>query len=359
MPFVRTVTGDVDPSAIGITSMHEHILIDARTNYEDPTNVPTIGPLDPAAPVSIELLAALRRDPRVLKDNLVLDDEELAVKELMEFKSGGGDCVVDVTNVGLHPQPAGLRRIATRTGLHIVAGCGFYVERSHPAYVETESIDELASRIALSIHRGINETDVQAGIIGEIGTSTLTPQEHKVLRACAMAHMMTGAAISIHSSSFCRVGEKIVKLLTTEGVPPNRIIMGHMDENMIDISAPPNLAYLDYHRRVLDLGAWVQYDTFGSEWYWDGVGDREPSDSERSAGLAALVADGYGDQLLVAQDVFVKTCLKRYGGAGYGHLVTAVPDMLGKAGIPDDAITRILIDNPRRALAIPDRFAMA
>jgi phosphotriesterase-related protein len=356
MPIVRTVTGDVDTPEIGRTSMHDHLLYDFdQAWFVDPQTVPTIRSVDPNSKVGLGLLGAIYRNPNILHDNLCLDDEDLAAEELEYFREEGGDCIVEVTNVGIHPNPEGLLRVAERTGLHIVAGSGFYIEASHPGYVATESEEQLAARIINDLTVGVDGTEVKAGIIGEIGTSTVTPQEAKVLRACAQAQLATGAAISLHTEYECREGEQIVKLLGDQGVQPERVIVGHMDENLVAFTPAPTLAYLDYHRQVLDLGAWVQYDTFGSEWYMDdaeNTGLCEPRDTERVAGLATLISEGYTDQLLVGEDIWTKHALKRYGGWGYDHILRVVPSMLRRVGVSDDAIEQILIHNPRRALAM-------
>jgi phosphotriesterase-related protein len=124
-----------------------------------------------------------------------------------------------------------------------------------------------------------------------------------------------------------------------------------MDESLIDSSTfEPNLGFLDYHRRCLELGVYVQYDTFGTEWYWDNWNIREPRDSERVAALATLIKEGWEDHLLIAEDVFVKQCLRHYGGWGYDFLVRVVPVMLRQAGVSDEAIDKLLIHNPRRVL---------
>jgi phosphotriesterase-related protein len=351
MPMIRTVSGDVDATDIGITTMHEHILSDLTVWYQDPKTTPTIDSIDPESRVRMELLGSLYRNPTVLRDNLLLNDEDLMVHELGYFRAKGGDCIVDCTNVGMNPNPLGLRRVANRARVHVIAGCGFYLERSHPEYVATESVEALADRMVSAITEGIGGTDVKAGIIGEIATSTITPQETKVLKASAQASLATGAAISIHTELGCREGEKIVNLLTTEGVHPERIILGHMDENLVDLTPVPSLAHLDYHRRVLDLGAWVQYDTFGSENYYDSVWYPEPRDTERAAGLALLIADGYIDQLLVGQDIWLKSNLRRFGGWGFDHIIRVVPELLRKYGMTNNQVDALLIHNPRRALA--------
>jgi phosphotriesterase-related protein len=179
---------------------------------------------------------------------------------------------------------------------------------------------------------------------------TVTEAEEKVLRASARAHLQTGAVISLHTHVDCRFGEQIIGILTEEGVQPHRIIVGHMDENLVAFG--PGLAHIDYHRRLADLGVWLQYDTFGAEWYWDSISVREPMDAERAAAVATLAAEGHLSQLLLGQDVWLKQGLKSYGGLGYDHLLTAVPVMLRQSGLSDADIETMLVENPRRALAL-------
>jgi predicted metal-dependent phosphotriesterase family hydrolase len=92
-----------------------------------------------------------------------------------------------------------------------------------------------------------------------------------------------------------------------------------MDENLV--SFQPGLAHLDYHRRVADMGVYIQYDTFGAEWYYDQ--NREPMDAERSS-----------------------------AGLGYDYLFTGVKALLTQAGVTDTQFQQILVHNPRGALAL-------
>ena len=43
------------------------------------------------------------------------------------MKHQGGDAIVELTCGGLSPDPDGLRRIADGTGVHLIMGCGYYV----------------------------------------------------------------------------------------------------------------------------------------------------------------------------------------------------------------------------------------
>lgn len=156
------------------------------------------------------------------------------------------------------------------------------------------------------------------------------------------------AAISLHTHVGCPTGEQTVQLLFDEGVAANRIIVGHMDENLV--SFEPGLAHLDYHRRVADLGVFIQYDTFGAEWYYNQ--NREPMDAERASAVATQITEGHLDQILLGQDVWLKNCYKHYGGLGYDHLFTGVRALLTQAGVTEAQFWQILIDNPRRALPL-------
>src|SRR5262249_52337318 len=138
------------------------------------------------------------------------------------------------------------------------------------------------------ITEGIGDSGFRAGIIGEIGTMAVTATEERILRASARAQLATGAAISLHTHPNFRHGERIVGILTGEGVPVDRIIVGHMDENLVGFG--PGLAHMDYHRRLADLGVWLQYDTFGAECYYDSTGLREPLDAERASAVAIIAA---------------------------------------------------------------------
>jgi phosphotriesterase-related protein len=349
--IVRTVRGDIDPAGLGLTSMHEHILATFEVWFEEVASSPSVpGPVDSEANVDMPLLGMLRRNPFLLRDNLRLDDAELAIAEVQAFKDAGGGCLVDVSSVGIRTDLAGIVRVAEQTGLHIVQGTGFYLEGALPTSVAGLSVDELAAAMISEVSDGIGDSGIRAGIIGEIGTMSVTPIEERILRASARAQLATGAAISLHTHPGFRHGEQIVGILTAEGVPADRIIVGHMDENLVGLG--PGLAHMDYHRRLADLGVWLQYDTFGAECYYDSTGLREPLDAERASAVAIIAARGHLGQLLLGMDVWLKQSLKHYGGLGYDHLLTAVPVMLRRAGLSDADIRTMLVDNPRKVLPL-------
>jgi len=172
----------------------------------------------------------------------------------------------------------------------------------------------------------------------------MTPNEEKALRAAGMAAVETGAAVMVHLEMGGEQAFPAFDVLTDEGVAANRIVMNHMDEARDT---------LDYCQRVAELGCGVQFDTFGSEWYFDDLGTWEPRDTERVEVLAALCRDGLTGQLTVSHDVFWKQHLRAYGGTGFDHILRSIVPMLQDAGVGDDDLDAILVQNPKRLLVLP------
>ena len=92
--------------------------------------------------------------------------------------------MVDATSLGLGRDPVGLTRISRATGVHVIMGSSFYVGVTHPADMDERSEESLTEQIAGDVLRGVGNTGIKAGIMGEVGcTWPLRPTERKVLRA--------------------------------------------------------------------------------------------------------------------------------------------------------------------------------
>ena len=195
---VETVLGPVAPGDLGITLPHEHLLCDLGPRFVAPDD--RRGPGDRRrAGQPRENLAWVRRNYLSSRDNIVLDDEAVAIEEAALFKAAGGGTIVDVGSIGIRPDPHALRRISQATGLHVIAATGYYTEDFHPADMAATSDDALTERIVRDLVDGIDETGIRAGIIGEVGCSwPLHPDERRSLAAAGRAQDQTGAAITIH-----------------------------------------------------------------------------------------------------------------------------------------------------------------
>jgi predicted metal-dependent phosphotriesterase family hydrolase len=98
-----------------------------------------------------------------------------------------------------------------------------------------------------------------------------------------------------------------------------------------------------------ELGPTTMHEhIFGDFTVWQ----EDPMDAERASAVATLVNEGHLDQILLGQDVWLKNCYKHYGGLGYDHLFTGVKALLTQAGVTHAQFQQLLVDNPRRALAL-------
>ena len=342
---VMTVLGPIQPETLGLTLVHEHLLIDLRNQYSAPD--------DPGQrrlgeqPLTSANVGAVRRNPYAIRDNLLLDDVEVASREIDEFRKLGGSTVVDCTSLGIGRSAESLRDIARRTGLNIIAGCGYYTQDTHPRDMPGRSAEELAEAMVRDLTAGIDGTDIRAGVIGEIGTSrAILPDEQKNLRAAALAHGKTGAAVYVHTYPWGRTGLESAAILTRGGVPPERIVICHID---VEIR-------LDYIRELLAAGVFVEFDDFGKEFVLDSAGGEGfaggafARDTERVAAIRQLVRQGYQRQILVANDICLKCMLRSYGGQGYGHVLEHMLPMMVREGIDAGAARLLMTDNPARLL---------
>ena len=75
-----------------------------------------------------------------------------------------------------------------------------------------------------------------------------------------------------------------------------------------------------------------------------------PSDAQRVDFIEMLIADGYGDRIVIAHDICTKDRTIKHGGHGLGHILENLVPRIRKRGWPDEHIDAILIDNPARAL---------
>jgi phosphotriesterase-related protein len=246
---------------------------------------------------------------------------------------------------GVNPAPDALRRISNDLDLHVIVGCGWYVHSLHPAWIEDADVEAIEERLLDVVRNGIDGTDVKPGIIGEIGTSEeLEPCEERVLRASARVAQQTGLPINIHCHPpRYEVVARILDVLEEEGHDLGRTSLSHLDE----------IEDLDYHKRVLDRGVIVGFDSFGHEGGYFTPTWRSRSDLEKMSTAVALIEAGYEDQIVLSQDMHRKHFLHRFGGYGYDHVLRRiVPRMQSALGVSDTVIRKMLVDTPQRLLAI-------
>ena len=339
---IMTVNGVIGKADLGVTTPHEHALIDISNQYPGERSPNNPGWTEKVGRKHYELLM---KDPYALCDNLRLDDKDTAVAEVKRFADAGGKTFVDVTTPCIGRDVKFLKRLADETGLNVVAACGFYTADAHQKRVAAMSADMIADEFTRELDEGIDGTGIRAGIIGEIGTSqTLFDEEIKVLRAAAVAHGRTGAPVMVHLNPWAKHALKVIDILEAGGVAPERICLCHLDV-LLDLADM---------RAVLKRGAYVEFDNFGKEFTSGSAYGRFPSDAERLEILYRLVDDGFLPRLLASCDVCLKNLLTIHGGPGYAHVVGKMAGLIREARSDADALLKaLLVDNPANYLDNP------
>lgn len=303
-PHVMTATGPIDPSALGVTLHHEHVLCNPR--------------------------AVAGEDP-----DTVLDDPHASLAELEDFYAAGGRALLDASTADYGRDIKGMAWIAERAPVHLILVTGYHKALHTSPYVEGKRVDDVAALSVRELTEGIEGTGIKAGAV-KAGTSldTILDVEETALRAAARAHRATEAPITTHTEQGTMALEQIA-ILREEGVDPSRVIVGHLDRRLDE-------AYL---RKVLETGAFASFDQISKAAYG--------SDEPKAAMLKRLVDAGHADQLLVSQDLARKSLLRAYGGGpGWVYILERFALLLMEAGLDAMTVRKILVDNPARALTI-------
>jgi phosphotriesterase-related protein len=334
---IQTVLGLIAPELLGPTLMHEHVLCDLTS--------PELAALRlPPGEIRLDNLYEIRHQWCRHAGHHVLEDRDLAARELAPFSALGGSAVVELTCEGMAPDPAGLAVVARATGLHIIAGSGPYVEPYLGPDERNRSVDATAAAMVRAVHEGLGNSDIRAGILGEIGLSTpCTAVERRSLVAAAQAQQATGAAINVHPPRTLDGTLDAIATLRDAGADLERIIVSHVDRTLFSV---------DDMARVADTGAVLEFDFFGIESSYYPFADVDlPNDGQRVRHIVDLMRRGYGRQIVVAHDICTRTRLRRFGGHGYGHLLEDAVPLMRRRGLSDEDVEQILVTTPRRLLA--------
>ncbi|MEF9889996.1 phosphotriesterase-related protein [Citrobacter sp.] len=258
-----------------------------------------------------------------------LDRYDLICQEMNDLQALGVRNIIEMTNRYMGRNPQFMLSLMRDTGINVVACTGYYQDAFFPEHVRSRSVEQLAQEMVDEIVIGIDGTELKAGIIAEIGSSegVITPLEEKVFIAAARAHIETGRPISTHTS-FSTMGLEQLTLLQAHGVDLSRVTVGHCDlkDN------------LDNILRMIDLGAYVQFDTIGKNNYYP--------DEKRIAMLHALRDRGLLHRVMLSMDITRRSHLKANGGNGYDYLLTTFVPQLRQSGFSQADVDTMLRDNP-------------
>jgi phosphotriesterase-related protein len=313
MKSINTVTGTITAEQLGTTLMHEHLLI-GWAGWE----------LDCAAP-KFDRKTAFRN----------------AVDRLKELKDLGLQSFVDPCPMDIGRDVNFMAEVSQASGVPIICATGLYKEDlGNTAYFKQRSVDEIAEVYASEITRGIGNTGIKAGIIKcATGKGQITEYEQKCLRAAARAHLRTGAPITTHTEDGT-MGREQLDIFASEGVDLRRVIIGHSCGS----------ADLRYHTDMLDRGCFIGFDRFGLDFLHP--------DKLRLAALIGLLGVGYENQIVLSHDSvwcwlgrgldLPAETAKLVENWKPSHVFRNIVPALKRAGVGDEKIRAMLVENPRR-----------
>ncbi len=319
---IRTVLKDLSPADLsgGATLFHEHLSLapDFMPKWISlaRANRPATATPSPSAPSP---------QPYFMRD------AELMSGEMSAAAKEGVACIVDGGHPDMGRDLEFLKEISRRSGLPIVAGCGYYAQPFYPPEIATWNEDQIAREL-------IRQANTQpVGALGEIGTwDVMTGDERKVFRAVAKTHLETNLAIFTHTN-FGKGALEQLDLLESMGVNPGRVAIGHMG----GLNDPK----VEVQKSICRRGAFVGFDRQGG-----------PGDAVQVKMIVDLLEVGFADRLLLSSDFSAGgSQLKRNGGPGYAKTLTVFAPKLREAGVDEKTLHGILVDNPRRLLAFVPR----
>ncbi len=318
MATVETVRGPVDVDQLGTTLMHEHVFVmqpDPLANY-----------------------GAVWGPSYWDEDARVAD----AVAKLQRVRDSGITTFVDATAPGLGRDIARIQRVNAAVDLHMIVASGLYAFLEIPNFFRYRSDDVITEIFVREIREGINDTGVKAAFLKcAVEEYGLVGDVPRMLAAIAAAAVETGAPVMVHTNAAFKTGLLALDALTGAGVDPSRIVIAHAGDSND----------LDYLRELAQSGAWLGMDRFGIDHF-------NPT-ADRVRTLAAMVAEGYVDQLHISHDAgtfhdfMVENPFFTDEHPDYLFVSETVLPLLAEAGVGEDAVRRMMVDNPRRFFGQP------
>ncbi len=345
---VQTVLGLVSPESLGVTLSHEHLLIDLASSYGASGE-----PVEATErnfyyqPVSVENRGWIAYHITSNRDNVMLNDENMIIREAMRFKRAGGDTIIDHTTRHMGRDPRGLARISRATGLNVVMGSGYYLKTAQPADMGSKAEEEICEEIVRDVMVGAGDSGIRAGVIGEIGCSwPMTDNERKGLRAAARAQHLTGAPMSVHPGRNAKADAgsclEIVDIISKAGADLGHTVILHIDRTVVEP---------DERLKLAKTGCYLGYDLFGWEGYHISPAVPLPTDHQRVSEIMHLGEKGYLERILISQDIAWKHRLRCFGGHGYEHMLCNVVPIMRARGVTGEQIDTLLVGNPKRFFA--------
>jgi predicted metal-dependent phosphotriesterase family hydrolase len=305
---VNTVQGAIPYERLGITDAHNHMWIE-----------PVPG-ADPSGPI--------------------LNQFNLVLKELIEYREKGGETLLDCQPEGCGRDGNQLLVLSMASKVNIIACTGFHRKKYYPQnyWLWKAGAQKICDFLCSELEQGLFETletpsPVRAGFIKIALESIWADCPHAALEGAAFAALKSKALMEIHTEKGA-LAEKACIYLTDLGLLPNQLVLCHMDKR-------PNAGL---HKELARLGVLLEYDTFYRPKY-------DPSANVWPL-IEQMVSAGFSDRIALATDMAEAELYHHIGGgAGLASLPGEIQDQLKKKGFPETARKQMLGNNIARRLA--------
>ncbi|MBI3374367.1 MAG: hypothetical protein HY017_21795 [Betaproteobacteria bacterium] len=314
--MTQTVNGALASAQLGVVAVREYV-IRARPGWE--------------------------HDPWLELDRPAAFDA--IVSALRAFKTLGGGTIVEAGGTLCGRDPEMLEKLASASGVNIIASTGLAGEEATPAHFQHSRIeaadladlmaDELTTGMAA---RGMRRSSVRAGaVVTANGPDGIPDIGERALRAAALAARRAGVPVFTSGSAQAR---RQLELLTLEGLPMECIVIGHCDDR--------KAADLRRDMEIVGMGACVAYDHVGWE---DGSAPHALSDERRAELVKGMVDAGFANRVVLACSAIGCALGMAASKHATSHLLGSFVPRLSKAGIGESALHTMLVENPRRLFA--------
>ncbi len=303
-----SVKGTISYEELGVTDAHNHVWISPVPGAE------------PDAPV--------------------LDQYDLILQELREYRRAGGHALLDCQPPGCGRNGNRLLQLSQESGVTLIACTGFHRRKYYsPSYwLWSAAPEKIAEFLLAELHEGLVETlktatTVQAGFMKIALEAMWVDCPGAALEGASLAALKSEALIEIHTEKGA-LAEKICIYLTDRGLSPQQLVLCHMDKR-----PDPGL-----HKALASLGVLLEYDTFYRSKY-------EPAENLWPL-IEEMVSAGFSDRLALATDMADVELYRSTGaGPGLAGLPREIREHLQARGFSDEAQMQMLGGNIGRRLA--------
>ena len=310
--IIRTVLKDVPPDSLNAILFHEHLHLFSSHGLQ-PADAVVPGMGGPGM-------------PNPTRNHT--EDFDSMVAELKQAANDGVSCIVEGGHADMGRRVPYVRQLSNHSGLPIVVSGGYYSSRSYPPEVLVASEDELVEEFLAYA------AAERWGAMGEgRGFSADYPgRTEGDARDCQNAPSHPSANLT--HTEYGQAALEQLDLYQSMGVNPQNLTIGHLGS----LQDPG----VKVHKEVAKRGAYVGFDRVGGS----------NQDTSNVAMIMAMIEAGYADRVLISADGGASSASwQSNGGPGIARALSVFVPKLREAGVSEDILHQITVENPRRFLA--------